>query len=176
MTSLFQEAVDCIAAKDHEYGVYAVGIIAVDVAEQVHSPLVGNYSMSRLARMNFTQYVMNLPEYLNPLSVDNMRNDTVSVMRIAKQFESSNMITVVWQCPYEMVKTESELNSLNNILTHLGYTNIKVVQMQHYPSTPTHLNPHFIGRGWYERAEKAQGVENIYFVGEVFSGHGVPTA
>ena len=67
---------------------YAVGIISVDVAEQAHSPLVGNYSTSRLARMNFTQYVMNLPEYLNPLSVDNMRNDTVSVMRIAKQFES----------------------------------------------------------------------------------------
>ena len=55
MTSLFQEAVDCIAAKDHEYGVYAVGIIAVDVAKQDHSPSVGNYSMSRLARMNFTQ-------------------------------------------------------------------------------------------------------------------------
>lgn len=86
------------------------------------------------------------------------------------------MIIVVWQCPYEMVKTESELNSLNNILTRLGYTNIKVVQMQHYPSTPTHLYPHSIGRGWYERAEKAQGVEKIYFVGEVFSGHGVPTA
>ena len=48
--------------------------------------------------------------------------------------------------------------------------------MQHYPFTPTHLNPHSIGRGWYERAEKAQGVENIYFVGEVFSGHGVLTA
>ena len=126
--------------------------------------------------MNFTQYVLNLPDYLDLVSVDNVKNDTVNVMRIVKQFANSNMITVVWQCPYEMVKTESELNSLNNILTHLGYTNIKIVQMQHYPFTPTYLSLHSIGKGWYERAEKAQGVENIYFVGEVFSGHGVPTA
>lgn len=174
MSSLFQEAADYIEEKDRKYGVYAVGIIAVDVAEKDH-PSVGNYSMSRLARMNFTQYVLNLPDYLDLVSVDNVKNDTVNVMRIVKQFANSNMITVVWQCPYEMVKTKSELNSLNNILTHLGYTNIKIVHMQHYPFTPTYLSLHSICKGWYEQAEKAQGVEKIYFVGEVFSGHGVPT-
>ncbi len=174
MTPLYQEAKNFIKQKMHTYGVYAVSIIAADVPDRVNGSLLDE-PVSRLKNMNLTQYVMNLPDYLQPLSVDEIKNDTVNVMRIVKQFDNDNMLTVVWQSPLDMVQAKAEMESLHGLLQRLGYTNIKVAQMQHYPFTPTHLQPKAIDQGWYKRADKAQGVDHIHFVGEVFSGHGVPT-
>jgi len=58
-------------------------------------------------------------------------------------------------------------------LRTMGISACHVLQTHTYPSTPSVLPAEDVRHGWYDAMEQIQGQGGVFFVGEVFTGHGV---
>ena len=148
-------------------GIYGVALVEVSVREGT--------ALSQVP--NLDQYVTGLLDTLPPLASSDLlsSNSTITPMQITKLFSSSPIISVVYQIPEQIVGTDKEVSSLIGVLTDLGYENIDIIRVGRYPNTPSLLSVDDVTNGWYQQAQAAQGIDDLHFVGEVFSGHGVPT-
>ena len=58
-------------------------------------------------------------------------------------------------------------------LSKMGMKNIRILESHVYPHTPSHLSVNSVAEGWYDKFEELQGKHNLYYLGELFTGHGV---
>lgn len=114
-------------------------------------------------------YLLDYSSHLKTLKNDLPQQGT-NLMRIVKTTNDS-VFTVTFIIPDHTNVTNHE-DDLFSLLNQLGYTNIQKLKIQYYPN---HGSTKIGNLEWYQKVEKVQGIGNIYFTGELFSGHGVPT-
>ncbi|GBG71052.1 hypothetical protein CBR_g8351 [Chara braunii] len=144
----------------HSHGIYGVAVLSFTV-----SPRAGFVAQPR--------FVLDHQKHSRPMYSGHL-SATVNVMRIIKTTDEA-ILTVVFQTKYHAVATEEERELLVDELGLYGFRDLHGLKMTHYPNTPTRVPVDAISAGWYDKAEAAQGHQQLYFVGETFSGHGVPT-
>jgi len=156
------------------YGVYAVSTVEVRHRK-------GGKVEQALPRT--TSYVLTVRDFAYHFGMNDTVTEadmaggfTIAPMRIVKQFVDSPIITIVFQVNERLVGSKEERALLESFLGRVGYDEVDIVNLHHYPNTPSYIPVEEIDNGWYEKAEKAQGVDGLYFVGEAHSGHGVPTS
>ena len=148
-----------------QVGIYAVAFVQANVNQGI--PLAQATSPG--------EYVIRLVDTLPPAAAsDGVVQDTITPMHIAKQFATSPVITVLFQIPPHLQDNAEQ--ELVDFLDRIGYENIDVLRIGFYPNTPSNLPVDQVDLGWYDQATEAQGIDGLHFVGEVFAGHGVPTA
>ncbi|KAJ0391491.1 hypothetical protein ATCC90586_010787 [Pythium insidiosum] len=160
MTPLYGEVKRHSQAVARSHGVYGVAIVSFSV-----SPRAGFVAQPR--------FVLDHQKHSRAMYADRL-SAVVNMMRVIKTTDEA-ILTVVFQTQHEAVGTAGERELLFAELALYGFRDLHVLKMVHYPNTPTRVPVEAVAAGWYDRAEAAQGQQQLFFVGETFSGHGVPT-
>ncbi|GLE11528.1 hypothetical protein PINS_up024003 [Pythium insidiosum] len=160
MTPLYDVVKQHSQAVSQAHGVYGVAIVSFSV-----SPRAGFVAQPR--------FVLDHQKHNRAMYADRL-SAVVNMMRVIKTTDEA-ILTVVFQTQREAVATTRERELLFQELALYGFRDLHVLKMVHYPNTPTRVPVSAVVDGWYERAEAAQGQQQLFFLGETFSGHGVPT-
>ncbi|KAJ3332727.1 hypothetical protein HDU76_013274 [Blyttiomyces sp. JEL0837] len=163
MRSLYEVVNSNTKEMRDEFGVYGVAII--------RSELVRTHPLYKY--MNGT-YILDNKEHMEHVQHDHMVTP-VTVMRLVKT-TTDPIVTVTFRVPYTWQETEKAKQALTSFLQdRMGFGDIEYMRVVYYEDSPTIAPVDAFASGWMDKAEKAQGHSNIFFVGEVFTGHGVPT-
>jgi hypothetical protein len=163
MTPLYSQIAKVHQQLNEKVGVYGVAIVE---ASWNTTHIFGSHDSSEF----YVDYMV----HMNDMFDDKVQPNQVSLMRTIIQKESEKLFTTTWYVPRELVNTEEEKNQLKELLMDIGLLDPKIIKMNHYDQI-TRASPSLIADHWYQKAAKAQGIDGLYFVGEIFSGHGVPT-
>lgn len=168
MKRLFAEVKCNVEAYTESHGVYGVAIVAYknDLAKlQLNGSDTGVLGNNR--------FIIDHHAHLKYIQKDLLNYD-FNLMRFLRSTDE-DVLHVTFQTRKPFVKSEKEKSELFTVLQQYGFSDLKVLNLEHYPNTPTKVPVNSVERGWYEKAVAAQGQSNVLFIGEVFFGHGVPT-
>ncbi|KAF0692870.1 Aste57867_16116 [Aphanomyces stellatus] len=156
MTHLYTHVGRQTEINTNTHGVYGVAVMGF----RNHSTMADNAT-----------YIFDYDAHMDRVAVGDF-NHSFTLMRLIKPEAADTIFTVTFATQSNASTTERTLKST---LAVAGFADLDILKIQLYADTPTVMSVEAMANGWHAKAERANGVDGIYFVGEVFSGHGVPT-
>lgn len=161
MKSLYEQVATGTTQLMKQWGVYGSMVIRADVHPEAQGIMKSTFCLDHMDHLSWS-------------SIDIMKYD-VNVLRICKPYLNENIMQVLYQTVEPLVDSKKEVDEIFKVMSLYGLSNLDILKNVHYPNTTTRIPLESVIEGWHDKAEKAQGVRNIYFIGETFSSHGVPT-